>query len=1410
MFSNFSETRHSSTLRCRERQICYIFILDERPVDSTTFYAYREFFQKIVESDYKKFRLNPYTILTYLSFEGGSFNLIVSGLEIGRFTRDLWYQRAKSEQEVVISIDNAMCIFCDIQVFLLVAQPIEVRPFLAKLFICDGTYTFYSYKYAVFEIFVSDQQTLQDSWNYPLCVLEGKKHFKTIQDLQLGSLDDLHFSESIYGRRDEIRNKCGGGMQFEFIVYRNDMQFISSAFCSNKDHKHNLALIVYEEYLVTLPIFEGNDICVMEQMSPLIIRNERELPKIADAIKDGFSTFFRHMMTYNLSIGLFQTKQDVGLRYSWGSERDLLFSHWAPGEPRDIATKKCVSWEFAYLQNGNIVDKKWHSSRCDSYNISPVLCHQNLPARNKTLNYSPYFAINSKDIMPRGNLGQVIIQDSTKRRGFVSMSVTVASGYLHRPWGDLHRLKIVGLVANDSLVLKSRSDHQDLLEQLSILFHRCEVGQDQQTWGVPLSMVCDGKTDCQSGSDEMTCEYSGERVCSGDKYQCKSGQCVSLEARCDLLVDCQDRSDEDGCEQECQHQECSSGQCLPRSWFHDGMMDCNDGSDEIGNPPIEDTCIFTCNRIRCVTKEMLNDSVVDCTGPEGPLDETLGALEPFTCTSQDSSSTYLDKWAPKCVLARDLHGQIIGCRDFQHLSNCEHFTCPTGYVKCPNSFCIPLVNVKDGKEECDEGEDEGTNPLPDLVNFFQCNPWKPQAVPLSSVCDGRRDCPLGEDELDCGHHCPRGLLCLAGAVSAVRYDKKKPLRNLSFINPDTRYLDLSGVSGIYDFFNIYPTHRLRYLRALILSKCKIQTVFKSSQIGAISTTGRHKGSWGSGKHFRDFQMVKTIDLSHNNLTKLPPSSYLNLMPSLEKLNLSSNVFLAVLCRESFTNLKMLKILDLSFTGLTQLDPDVWDQLDSLEILSLKGTGIVSITSTLPETIEYFNIELTTAPDVSVNVFSKVRDMKKLRSSNYKLCCPGVLGYNIPTHVCTFTGCPLSLCQNLIREPFLRVVVWLVGLSTLAGNTVTLVYRFTWDRDVLKKPYGLFVTNLGVSDFFMGVYLVVIAIADRMFYGEYVLHDCKWRHSQTCKAASILVTMSSLTSIVFISLITVERYLAVRYPYGQVRLNHRTVQAAVLSAWMFGLTAAFLPLMPFVKHWTIISTTGMCVALPLSTNSLPGQWYSAMLFVGVDLILFIFIGVGQAVIYRTLKDQGMRTRKHCSKHSQLRQNQKLQEFAIAKQLSLVVMTDCMCWLPIITMGLMTLSGFDLGEAAYRWSALLVLPIDSALNPLLYTVPEIRKRWEANKEARRQAKMLVLAVRRRRRFRLRSVAKKQSRRQLVRKSCRSLIKIRQGLLAKPHQVQETRECLGILYTKVIMLKLAVCNKQRKAVGKLLTPKQQITCF
>ncbi len=48
---------------------------------------------------------------------------------------------------------------------------------------------------------------------------------------------------------------------------------------------------------------------------------------------------------------------------------------------------------------------------------------------------------------------------------------------------------------------------------------------------------------------------------------------------------------------------------------------------------------------------------------------------------------------------------LLSCRNSGHLSNCQHHACPS-HFKCPHSYCIPVHNVCDGKQDCPNGEEE--------------------------------------------------------------------------------------------------------------------------------------------------------------------------------------------------------------------------------------------------------------------------------------------------------------------------------------------------------------------------------------------------------------------------------------------------------------------------------------------------------------------------------------------------------------------------------------------------------------------------------------------------------------------------------------------------------------------------------
>ncbi|KAI8792337.1 G-protein coupled receptor GRL101, partial [Biomphalaria glabrata] len=56
---------------------------------------------------------------------------------------------------------------------------------------------------------------------------------------------------------------------------------------------------------------------------------------------------------------------------------------------------------------------------------------------------------------------------------------------------------------------------------------------------------------------------------------------------------------------------------------------------------------------------------------------------------------------------------------------------------------------------------------------------------------------------------------------------------------------------------------------------------------------------------------------------------------------------------------------------------------------------------------------------------------------------------------------------------------------------------------------------------------------------------------------------------------------------------------------------------------------------------------------------------------------------------------------------------MCWFPVGILGFLSLNGHIFDREVYAWVAVLVLPINSALNPIIYTFPAIYQKFKIYK-------------------------------------------------------------------------------------------------
>jgi hypothetical protein len=341
-----------------------------------------------------------------------------------------------------------------------------------------------------------------------------------------------------------------------------------------------------------------------------------------------------------------------------------------------------------------------------------------------------------------------------------------------------------------------------------------------------------------------------------------------------------------------------------------------------------------------------------------------------------------------------------------------------------------------------------------------------------------------------------------------------------------------------------------------------------------------------------------------------------------------------------------------------------------------------------------------------DVFSGLTRLQRVVTDNYKLCCPDVLPDDFKERNCLAPRSELSSCQDLLRAESYRVFLWLICVCALTGNVFCLAFRFVLQRTAKKSAFNMFVSSLCVSDFLMGVYIGIIGIADVTFQGRYARYEQTWLHSAACKAAGFLSLLSCEVSSLIILLITLDRFLVLRFPFSRVRFGKTTAATACLVTWLLGFLLAAVPLLPVTSHWQFYSQTGICIPLPVTRQEYEGRYYATGVLIIFNFVLFLLIAVGQTFIYWSVQKNAMTADT----------TRKTQDATVARRLITVAVTDFLCWFPIGLCGLLALAGVPIPGEVSVAMAIFVLPLNSALNPFLYTFNVVMERRRKRNEER----------------------------------------------------------------------------------------------
>ncbi|KAL8613517.1 hypothetical protein ACOMHN_007560 [Nucella lapillus] len=609
----------------------------------------------------------------------------------------------------------------------------------------------------------------------------------------------------------------------------------------------------------------------------------------------------------------------------------------------------------------------------------------------------------------------------------------------------------------------------------------------------------------------------------------------------------------------------------------DFIADCHDGSDEsmCKHPACVNT--FTCTNGQCLTYSNMCDQVPQCR------DES----------DENSCNQFKKVYINQICVPSPVLINFNSVNKFVSLPMASNQTCPESHYRCPGEFndCLPVYTRCNGMYDCtDHQDEEGCKDLT-CPGFFRCR-TSVICVHSDHLCDAWPHCPEHDDELLCDLTCPVHCLCQGHTFLCFQ-----PFSAMLF--PQLRYLDATG-SGM----TLSDVNHHNSLFHLILAACSLTLL-------------------------PDLRLLnlRVLDLSGNDFQYINVTSFLGL--SLHKLFLSDNPLRSVFASHpsEADPQHTLSMVDLSYTSLKMFDSEVFSSFPRLQKLNLTSTTVHTISpSGFQFTQKLTELYLGGSPVKTFpsEIFNDLFSLHIIVTDNYKLCCHEILHNNFDATSCYAPKDEISSCKDLLQSWTYRGFLWLITCFSVIGNIFSICTRLFAKGIASSSGFSVFVLNLSMADFLMGVYIAVIGVADERFRGRYLHYDDSWKSSATCKLAGFLSLLSSEVSALIIWLITLDRFMVLHFPFSTFGFERSSAAVACLLTWLVGWCLALLPLLPFTSHWEFYSQTGICIPLPVTRQEFKGKVYSFGVLIIFNFVMFLFISVGQALIYWSIQSNTLKT------------------------------------------------------------------------------------------------------------------------------------------------------------------------------------------
>ncbi|MBN3301374.1 RXFP1 protein, partial [Amia calva] len=647
--------------------------------------------------------------------------------------------------------------------------------------------------------------------------------------------------------------------------------------------------------------------------------------------------------------------------------------------------------------------------------------------------------------------------------------------------------------------------------------------------------------------------------------------------------------------------------------------------------------------------------------------------------------------------------------------------CPLGHFPCGNlSVCLPQLRHCNGVTDCANGADEencvDNSGWPHLFDAFlktsveETKECLLDVYPEECLCEGRK--------VDCTNKGFHSVPAVSSNITTLELNSNQ-ITSLSadlfirYKNLEKLHLQNNSMSTISN----RAFSGLHKLRKLFLSQNQI-TVLKK---GVFRDLGNlewliledNKISVIKWRSFLGLKSLFFLSLLNNSLEHIPKKSFCQEMPRLNWLELEGNKIsslrssgfrdcasLTVLALRrnqiqmieegAFSALHRLIDLDLSVNRIQELPSSVFTNLQNLKQLNISHNPFSHIYEDQFDSLvnlQSLGIEGIEIPNICNRMFHPLGNLSHIYFKKFEYC-----GYSPNVRSCKPNTDGISSFENLLANIILRVFVWVVACIICFGNVFVICLRSCIASE--NRHHTMSIKSLCCADCLMGVYLLFIGAFDIRYCGEYNRHAQLWMESLQCQLIGSLAMLSTEVSVMLLTYMTLEKYVCIVFPFHNYRAGRKQTLSTLISIWILGFIIAVIPFWDKHTFGNYYGRNGVCFPLHSDLTEKPGaRSYSTGIFLGLNLFAFITIVFSYTSMFFSVRKTGAKT---------ARQSVFNREVTIAKRFFFIVFTDALCWIPIFVLKILSLLQVEITGTIILWVVIFILPINSALNPILYTI------------------------------------------------------------------------------------------------------------